>query len=300
MARWIRAVVLLFFLVAVVVSSPLIDISSTSLGIAEYRSSPHTSTISVTVKRLDDLLTDNGEFLGERRVSVQVNLEVSDSKILVNGEPIPMGPSSVILKNVLIVPADRSIEAVSKAFPIGLVKMELFAEVERIESPDQSVSFRRILLAERIVEIEGHVVIETDTTQQIIDLLDDGRVFHYDASDPLAHLYPPVSVPASKFGEVSAPPNAVPCGLRSAHHAAKKFGNRLMSQPVVLRVLIIGLLSSALFLILFSIPILFKIIYDRLRSTSSYDPLPPYEEVEVHVSLEEVEEKQKLMLSSSD
>jgi len=296
MARWTRAIVLvLFFLVAVVVSSPLIDISSTSLGIAEYRSSPHTSTISVTVRRFDDLLTDNGEFLGERKVSIQINLEISDQKLLINGEPVPIGPSSIILKNVLIVPAsDRSLEAVEKAFPIGLVKMELFSEVERIESPDQSVSFRRILLAERIVEIEGHFVIETETTQQIIDLLDDGRVFHYDSADPLAALYPPASIPASKYAQVTAPPNAVPCGLRSAHLAAKKFGTRLMSQPVVLRVLIIGLLSSALFLILFSIPILVKMLSQRLRSTTtpSYDPLPPYEEVNVRVSLEEVEEKQ--------
>jgi len=168
-----------------VLAVPIQDISATSIDLETSTDATNTDHLTVTVTRVDDLLSDNGEWLAERVMAVVMNFDVNDDQIFLNNVPLPLGTSSVQIEAAIVANADiLSITnpdealALAASFDMGLVTVEVEATAEMILS-DEGQLLRRIVVLERIVEIDGQTVIQTVAGQQIIDVYDDGTVTKY-------------------------------------------------------------------------------------------------------------------------
>jgi len=171
---------------AAVLAVPVQDISETSIDLETSTDIANADHLTVTVTRVDDLLSDNGEWLAERIMAVVMNFNVNDDQIFLNGVPLPLGASSIQVEAAIVANADLltissadDAIALAASFDTGLVTVEVEATAEIVASEDGLAPLRRITVIERIVEIDGQSVVQTVAGQQIIDVGNDGTVTKY-------------------------------------------------------------------------------------------------------------------------
>jgi len=118
----------------------------------------------VSIKRIDDLVDDNGNLLAKRISAVIVNFELKDDHFLLDSVPVKLGVNSVHVINAEVIPAgikDDEIRKYDENFAIGLVKVEVNTKVEST-SP-----LRKIIITIKIIEIDGVKISSTNTVEKI-------------------------------------------------------------------------------------------------------------------------------------
>ncbi|KAF9913759.1 hypothetical protein BX616_009631 [Lobosporangium transversale] len=179
------------FVTAQEVDKRLVDISETELEVKEIHDKSGVDTFVVTVQRTDDLLADDGTFLAERIMAVAFNFDVQNHEVLLNNVPVcmesqykPEEPITVTVEveaGVIVGPAldpETKAEDLMNAFDRGLVTVQVTASTEYVTADDGSI-IRRVTLQERIVEVNGHEITQTDLAQQIIEIMPDGTLGNY-------------------------------------------------------------------------------------------------------------------------
>jgi len=81
-------------------ATPMKDVSSTKLSISQTKSSTSERFV-VAVKRVDDLVSDNGELLSERIEAVIINFDLKNDQLLVNEVPVELNVNSIQVLYVL-------------------------------------------------------------------------------------------------------------------------------------------------------------------------------------------------------
>ncbi|GAB5593819.1 hypothetical protein Unana1_08719 [Umbelopsis nana] len=186
-----------------VMASPLQDISATSVDIQEeplgFGGNEH---LIVTVTRVDDLLDDNGDFLAERVMAVRVNFDVIENQLMCNGQPVNIGVSSMQIEaqigsnpDKLTIASAEELAVVEDQFYTGLVTVEVTASLEDQLTTEDGITFRRINVQERIIEINGETVVQTEAGQQVLDVFEGGAVQKWNV-DPLTGFLMPGPVAA--------------------------------------------------------------------------------------------------------
>lgn len=263
-----------------VLAAPLQDISETSVELA----STTDDHLTVTVTRVDDLLTDNGEWLAERVMAIVMKFDVEDDQILLNGVPFPLGVSSIQIQAAIVANTDLlditttdDAVALAASFDTGLVTVEVEATAEHLTTPE-GASLRRIVVTERIVEVDGLTVIQTEAGQQIIDVYDDGTVQKYTGgcgSTPLGQVEEQYVkseiIGVLPGGETEAETieaeESKSCSGQKLRNAAHRFSNWYNSQPLIARASLAaftGAVAAAFF----------AIIYRGFAARRSYAILP--------------------------
>jgi len=128
----------------------------------------------------------------------------------------------------------------TNSLDIGLVTVEVEATVERLISAE-GIPIRHIVVSERVVEVNGAHVLQTEAQQHILDIFENGTVVESlvasDASTTelgeIVSDIQPVEAPMAFAEEAS------PCGIRS------RFAWFLRIDPHI-RMAILGFFSSAL------------------------------------------------------
>ncbi|RUO96742.1 hypothetical protein BC936DRAFT_141520 [Jimgerdemannia flammicorona] len=263
-----------------VLAAPLQDISETSVELA----STTDDHLTVTVTRVDDLLTDNGEWLAERVMAIVMKFDVEDDQILLNGVPFPLGVSSIQIQAAIVANTDLlditttdDAVALAASFDTGLVTVEVEATAEHLTTPE-GASLRRIVVTERIVEVDGLTVVQTEAGQQIIDVYDDGTVQKYTGgcgSAPLGQVEEQYVkseiIGVLPGGETEAETieaeESKSCSGQKLRNAAHRFSNWYNNQPLIARASLAaftGAVAAAFF----------AIIYRSLAARRSYAILP--------------------------
>jgi len=206
-----------------VMASPLQDISATSVDIQEeplgFGGSEH---LIVTVTRVDDLLDDNGDFLAERVMAVRVNFDVIENQLMCNGHPVDIGVSSIQIEaqigsnpDKLSISSAEELAVVEDSFFVGLATVEVTASLEDQMTTEEGITFRRINVQERILEINGENVVQTVAGQQVLDVFESGDVQKWNV-DPLTGFLMPgptvASIPETEesIDNLDALPNLIP------------------------------------------------------------------------------------------
>jgi hypothetical protein len=210
-----------------VLAVPVQDISETSIDLETSTDTANADHLTVTVTRVDDLLSDNGEWLAERIMAVVMNFDVNDDQIFLNGVPLPLGASSVqieaaIVANAELLTISNTDDAIALAasFDTGLVTVEVEATAEILANEDGQAPLRRITVIERIIEIDGQSVVQTVAGQQIIDVYNDGTVTKYTGCGGAAQIQ-------NEYADASEEPEQLPCG--------QKFRQWYNNQPISVR-----------------------------------------------------------------
>jgi sulfur carrier protein ThiS len=181
-----------------VIASPLQDISATSVDIQEdsvgFGGNEH---LIVTVTRVDDLLDDNGDFLAERVMAVRVNFDVVENQLMCNGKPVDIGVSSIQIEaqigsnpDKLSISSAEELALLEDQFYLGLVTVEVTASLEDQLTTEDGITFRRINVQERIMEINGENVVQTEAGQQVLDVFESGAIQKWNV-DPLTGFLMP-------------------------------------------------------------------------------------------------------------
>lgn len=139
-------------------ATPIKDISSTTVAVSETKTSSTSEHFAVAVQRVDDLVSDNGEFLAERIDAVIIDFDLKDDQLLVNNVPVELGISSIQIIEAQIVPANISNEQLKEYvdnFDIGLVTVQVSSIAESIPTEVDDVTLRRISITIYIIEIDG-------------------------------------------------------------------------------------------------------------------------------------------------
>ncbi|KAJ3282542.1 hypothetical protein HK104_010836 [Borealophlyctis nickersoniae] len=140
---------------------------------------------AVSVKRVDELVDvdeseTKGKLVAARVVDVIVLFEVSPSgEVSVNSVPVPLGVSTIKTEAGMVmgVSADANMtkEELKEAFDVGIVAIEVHAKADRI-AWDDGMEVTRLVIAERILEINGAQMEQNDIMQQVMILKEDGTV----------------------------------------------------------------------------------------------------------------------------
>ena len=112
-------------------------------------------------------------------------------KLHCNGVPIDIGVSNIQVEaqiasnpEKLTIASEEEVAILEDSFDIGLATVEVTATLlEELKTPD-GLTFRRLNVQERITEINGENVVQTEAGQQILDMYEDGS-FERWAVDPL-------------------------------------------------------------------------------------------------------------------
>ncbi|KAG2211111.1 hypothetical protein INT45_011234 [Circinella minor] len=177
---------------AFVKAIPIEDISVTSVDLAKEPIDNHGSEhLYVTVTRTDDLVDDDGSIIAERVMAVQVTFDVVENQVHCNGVPIEIGVSNIQVEvqmasnpEKLTITSEEEVAILEDSFDIGLATVEVTATLlEELKTSD-GLTFRRLNVQERITEINGENVVQTEAGQQILDMYEDGS-FERWTVDPL-------------------------------------------------------------------------------------------------------------------
>ncbi|CAG8701090.1 3538_t:CDS:2 [Acaulospora morrowiae] len=106
----------------------------------------------VSVKRVDDLVDDEGTLLAERISAVIFNFELMDDHLLLDSIPVKLGVKNIQVIKARVVPAGIRQEDINKYdenFDIGLVKVEVNADVNRMSL------LHKIVVIIKVIEIDG-------------------------------------------------------------------------------------------------------------------------------------------------
>jgi len=191
------AVLTVLSLAALAVSNPtpLHDVSSTTISVSKDHPTaahPTDDSISVTVQRVDELMGDAGDLIAARIVDVVFHFDMKDDQITLNGVPVQLGISSVEIDSVIIAGGDMTaipIDVLDSAMGHGLAKVEVGAEAQAlmlaradlVQDPSTHpelanstlpdiIEVRRVTVNARVVEVDGHKVVQTDLVEQIMDV----------------------------------------------------------------------------------------------------------------------------------
>ncbi|KAI9591706.1 hypothetical protein BDF19DRAFT_453963 [Syncephalis fuscata] len=258
-------------------------------------------TFAVTVERVDDLLDDDGRIIAERVMDVKLNFDINDDDVLVNGVPVDLGLSTIQVEtDVLVAPrgqmAGLTADDVEPAFDTGIVKLKVKAQADEIlvdaldidDSNEETVDIsetmlkvRRVVVTARILEINGHDVVQTDLIEQVIDIMPSGAIRH---NSPKA-IPMLAGLPGVAFFPDSAPFNAEemaeqeqmmsPCH-RGAHPLAQHAARAWHRLPVAVRVGLATFFGSLLVLTLFVALPLAMYAQWRERRDPAYRALHPH------------------------
>ncbi|KAG2185004.1 hypothetical protein INT43_000917, partial [Umbelopsis isabellina] len=173
------------------ISATSVDIQEDSVG---FGGNEH---LIVTVTRVDDLLDDNGDFLAERVMAVRVNFDVVENQLMCNGKPVDIGVSSIQIEaqigsnpEKLSISSAEELALVEDQFYLGLVTVEVTASLEDQLTTEDGITFRRINVQERIMEINGENVVQTEAGQQVLDVFESGAIQKWNV-DPLTGFLMP-------------------------------------------------------------------------------------------------------------
>ncbi|RKP10982.1 hypothetical protein THASP1DRAFT_21374 [Thamnocephalis sphaerospora] len=236
-----------------VLATPITDESSTSLSVSPTTVTPYgDQEFSVTVERIDDLRDDYGGLIAKRVMDVKLNFAVDDDKVLVNGVPVDFGISTVDVQSAVMlgysgIVAGLTAEEVSPAFDQGLVRVKVKARADKLlldasELADQDVDestksdalaaasdnglleVRRIVVAARIIEINGLEVVQSDVVEQVIDILPTGGVHRGQpkAVPMIAGLPGIMYSDAFDAEELAEDAQKMPCHRGAHHHIAQQ------------------------------------------------------------------------------
>lgn len=108
-----------------------------------------------------------------------------------NGVPIDVGVSNVQVEAAvapnpekLTIASEEEAAILEDTFDIGLANVEVHATLLDEIKLDDGTTFRRMAIEERITEINGEQVVQTNAGQQILDVFDNGKVERWTV-DPL-------------------------------------------------------------------------------------------------------------------
>ncbi|KAL1923824.1 uncharacterized protein VTP21DRAFT_8804 [Calcarisporiella thermophila] len=167
---------------ALVAAAPLQDISTTTMGVTTSPVSLDSEELIVSVERKDDILDDQGQFLAERIMTVNMRFDVQDDSVLLNGVPVGLGLNKVQIEAKVITPTVQTEEVKAEVEEAlarsGIVSVQVKTSAEHITN-ELGDHIRRITVLERIVEIDGTTVVQTQAGQQLIDIDGFGRVTKY-------------------------------------------------------------------------------------------------------------------------
>ncbi|KAJ1530003.1 hypothetical protein HK096_009059, partial [Nowakowskiella sp. JEL0078] len=166
----------------VLAAPTLNDVHKTSLELFQLGNLPTVNRFAVRVRRVDDVLDDKAEnaVVAERISQVFLTFDVSPAaEVTVNGASVPMGISRLQIEAGIVVGVSEETaakipkEELAKAFDIGLVNVLVHVSGEK--TLVDGVEVTRILIAERILEMNGDKLKESDIIQQVF-IINDGSV----------------------------------------------------------------------------------------------------------------------------
>lgn len=85
----------------------------------------------------------------------------------------------------MIVASEEDASLLADSFDVGLATVEVTASIVDEMKTEDGMTFRRIDVQEKIVEINGEEVVQTEVGQQILDVFEDGAVRKW-SPDPLS------------------------------------------------------------------------------------------------------------------
>ncbi|KAL0092393.1 hypothetical protein J3Q64DRAFT_1718793 [Phycomyces blakesleeanus] len=245
--------ILVLALVCSVCAAPIKDVSVTSVDLSEApMNNKGDEHLYITVTRVDDLVDDDGSLLAERVMAVRVQFDVLEQQLRCNGVPVQIGVSNIQIEAQMAAnPAKLSIESAEDAavledsFDIGLATVEVNVSLMDQMTTEDGLTFRRLLVQERITEINGLEVVQTEAGQQVLDVFDNGKLTQWGV-DPLTGFMLPepqanADQKAEEFGIMS---DSQTTGCAGAFVA-----DWWNTQTTMVRSLITGTLCAALFLI---------------------------------------------------
>ncbi|KAI8146993.1 hypothetical protein BJV82DRAFT_597362 [Fennellomyces sp. T-0311] len=289
---------------ALVNAVPIQDVSVTSVDLAEEPTDNHGSEhLYVTVTRTDDLVDDDGSLLAERIMAVQVTFDVVENQVHCNGVPVEIGVSNIQVEaqiaanpEKLSITSEEEAAVLEDTFDIGLATVEVTATLLEELKTEDGVTLRRLQVQERIVEINGEDVVQTEAGQQILDIYEDGK-FERWAVDPVTGFLLPG--PAIMDEEPEQSNDHVDAGqpmVAPEHAGAKGCAGALIdpvvewwnSQSSLVRGFITGGFCAALFAIALAVR---QLIVSS--ATAEYDQLPVSDHEHETIWQDKKEEEEK-------
>ncbi|KAI9258879.1 hypothetical protein BDA99DRAFT_514419 [Phascolomyces articulosus] len=283
----------LLSIAAFVNAIPIEDVSVTSVELAEEPMDAHGSEhLYVTVTRTDDLVDDDGSLLAERIMAVQVTFDVIEKQLHCNGVPVEIGVSNIQVEaHIASNPEKLTINSAEEAalledtFDIGLATVEVTATlVEELKTSD-GLTFRRLNVQERITEINGENVVQTDAGQQVLDMYEDGS-FERWAVDPITGFLLPGPAVIDDPATFETHEDALPQleveekqPVLSSEHAGTKGCAGALIDPVVewwndQSSLVHGFITGGFLAFLFAIALGIRQLIVSSSANSDYDQLP--------------------------
>ncbi|KAI8890797.1 hypothetical protein K501DRAFT_167852 [Backusella circina FSU 941] len=188
----ILTVTCLLALASMTMAAPLQDVSITSVDLSEETiNAKGDEHLFVTVTRIDDLVDDDGSLLAERIMAVRVTFDVLENQLMCNGRPVDIGVSNIQVEaqmaanpDKLMIASEEDAAVLADTFDVGLATVEVTATILDELQTDDGMKFRRINVQEKITEINGEKVVQTEAGQQILDVFDNGSLLKW-AVDPL-------------------------------------------------------------------------------------------------------------------
>ncbi|KAI9498764.1 hypothetical protein BDB00DRAFT_783864 [Zychaea mexicana] len=265
------------------------DVSVTSVDLAEEATDAHGSEhLYVTVTRTDDLVDDDGSILAERIMAVQVTFDVIENQLHCNGVPIEIGVSNIQVEaqiasnpEKLTIASEQDAALLVDSFDIGLATVEVTATLMEELKTEDGLTLRRLSVQERITEINGQDVVQTEAGQQILDMYEDGS-FERWAVDPVTGFLlpgPAVVDDATAFQQTEEQiPAADNQPILASEHAGTKGCAGALIDPVVnwwneQSSLVRGFITGGFFAVLFGIALAIRQLIVS-SANSDYDQLP--------------------------
>ncbi|KAI9025294.1 hypothetical protein CLU79DRAFT_744920 [Phycomyces nitens] len=279
--------ILALALVCSVCAAPIKDVSVTSVDLSESpMNNKGDEHLYVTVTRVDDLVDDDGSLLAERVMAVRVQFDVLEQQLRCNGVPVQIGVSNIQIEAQMAAnPAKLSIESAEDAailedsFDIGLATVEVNVSLMDQMTTEDGLTFRRLLVQERITEINGLEVVQTEAGQQVLDVFDNGKLTQWGV-DPLTGFMLPDSQENKEFGIMS--------DTQTTDCPGAFVADWWKAQTTFVRSLITGTLCSTLFLIAVA-------IRQLIVSAGPYESVS--QEAEDQVIWQEKEEEKRPFIS---
>jgi hypothetical protein len=135
-----------------------------------------------------------------------------------NGRPVDIGVSSIQIEaqidsnpDKLTIASAEELAVVEDSFYTGLVTVEVTASLEDQMTTEGGITFRRINVQERIIEINGENVVQTEAGQQILDVFESGIVQKWSVDPMTGFLMPgPVSTDDEHVDNLDILPQLIP------------------------------------------------------------------------------------------
>ncbi|ORX83997.1 hypothetical protein K493DRAFT_307512 [Basidiobolus meristosporus CBS 931.73] len=274
--------VLVLASLATISAEPLVDIPYTSLDLAIGRTQGNAQRVAIAIDRVDNLVGDYGELVAAKFSHVILDFEITkdqlEAALAITPEALTMSPDQVL-----------------GAFDLGIIALQITAIRDKVYNSTLNQEVSRVTLEEIITEINGCEIVQTNISQQIIDLDDGGNVTGYQPS-----VRGDLTISQPHMQEESAT-SQNPCNFASLRNRLQSW---IHENPGAARLSALATLTiSGIFAFFVLLPLL---IYRRLRERNAlrfvydeeYTRIAQYEsemEDEKFGSFEGTNEEQKLL-----